>query len=112
MKAVILARVSTLRQEKEGLSLKDIQLPILRDYARDNGFEIDSEFVFSESADRKIRTKFNEMITYVKNNPKIEAIIAYRVDRITRNYRDAVLIDDLRSEHHKEIHFVHDRLSY
>jgi DNA invertase Pin-like site-specific DNA recombinase len=110
MKAVILARVSTLRQEKEGLSLKEIQLPQLRDYARDNGFEVDSEFVFSESADRKIRTKFNEMVNYVKNNPKIEAIIAYRVDRITRNYRDAVLIDDLRSEHHKEIHFVHDRL--
>lgn len=35
-KAVILARVSTLRQEKEGLSLQDIQLPILRDYAKDN----------------------------------------------------------------------------
>lgn len=109
-KAVILARVSTLRQEKEGLSLKDIQLPILRDYARDNGFEVDKEFVFSESADKKIRTKFNEMIAYVKNNPNIKAVIAYRVDRITRNYRDAVLIDDLRSEHNKEIHFVHDRL--
>lgn len=110
MKAVILARVSTLRQEKEGLSLKDIQLPILRDYARDNGFEIDREFVFSESADRKIRTKFNEMIAYVKSKADIGVIIAYRVDRITRNYRDAVLIDDLRSEHQKEIHFVYDRL--
>ena len=61
-----MARVSALRQEKEGLSLQDIQLPLLRDYARDNGFEIDREFVFSESADRKIRTKFMEMIEYVK----------------------------------------------
>lgn len=109
-KAVILARVSTLRQEKEGLSLQDIQLPILRDYARDTDFEIDREFVFSESADRKIRTKFTEMIEYVKSHPEIEAIIAYRVDRITRNYRDAVLIDDLRNEYRKEIHFVYDRL--
>ena len=56
-KAVILARVSTLRQEKEGLSLQDIQLPILRDYAKDNDLEVVREFVFSESADRKIRTK-------------------------------------------------------
>ncbi|OPZ86429.1 MAG: hypothetical protein BWY74_03652 [Firmicutes bacterium ADurb.Bin419] len=39
-KAVILARVSTLRQEKEGLSLQDIQLPILRDYAKDNDLEV------------------------------------------------------------------------
>ena len=97
-KAVILARVSTLRQEKEGLSLKDIQLPILRDYTKDNDLEVVREFVFSESADRKIRTKFTEMIDFVKSKTDVEAIIAYRVDRVTRNYRDAVLIDDLRSE--------------
>ena len=109
-KAVILARVSTVRQEKEGLSLKDIQLPHLREYAQENGLEVVREFVFSESADRKIRTKFNEMIEFVKSKTDVEAIIAYRVDRITRNYRDAVLIDDLRSEHKKEIHFVYDRL--
>ena len=109
-KAVVLARVSTLRQEKEGLSLQDIQLPLLRDYARDNGFEIDREFVFSESADRKIRTKFMEMIEYVKKNPDIKAIIAFRVDRITRNFRDAVEMDNLRIDFDKELHFAHDRL--
>lgn len=48
MKAVILARVSTLKQEKEGLSLKDIQLPELRDYAVKKDFEVVKEFVFSE----------------------------------------------------------------
>ena len=45
-KAVILARVSTLKQEKEGLSLKDIQLPELRDYAVKKDFEVVKEFVF------------------------------------------------------------------
>lgn len=109
-KAVILARVSTLRQEKEGLSLKEIQLPILRDYARDNGFEIDREFVFSESADRKIRKKFQEMIDYVKSSPDVKAIISFRVDRVTRNFRDAVEMDDLRLECDKELHFVYDHL--
>lgn len=111
MKAVILARVSTLKQEKEGLSLKDIQLPQLREYATKNGFEVVKEFVFSESADRKIRTKFNEMTDFVKENDDIKAIITYRVDRITRNFRDAVLIDELRLEHDKEIHFVYDHFS-
>ena len=109
-KAVILARVSTARQEKEGLSLKDIQLPVLRDYAKDKGLEIEQEFVFSESADYKIRKKFDEMVEYVKSNNSVEAIIAYRVDRITRNFRDAVLIDELRLNYNKEIHFVYDRL--
>lgn len=110
MKAVILARVSTLRQEKEGLSLKDIQLPKLRDYAEEQGFEVAQEFVFSESADQKIRRKFSEMLKVIKQNKSIKVLIAFRVDRITRNFRDAVLIDDLIKNYGKEIHFVDDRL--
>lgn len=109
-KAVILARVSTLRQEKEGLSLKDIQVPELRAYAKKIGFDVVKEFVFSESADYKIRKKFNEMIDFVKQNEDIKVIISYRVDRITRNYRDAVKIDELRLDYGKEIHFVYDHL--
>lgn len=109
-KAVILARVSTIKQEKEGLSLKEIQLPVLREYANDQGFDIDREFVFAETAGHKIRKKFDEMVEYVKARDDINAVIAYRVDRITRNFRDAVLIDELRLDHNKEIHFVYDRL--
>lgn len=111
-RAVILARVSTKRQEEEGLSLQDIQLPVLRRYAKEHGFTVDKkdEFVFQESADRKIRKKFDEMISYVKKNKNISAIITYRVDRITRNFRDAVSLDNLRLEYEKEIHFVNDRL--
>ena len=38
IKAVILARVSTKRQEMEGLSLKEIQLPFLQKYAVEKGW--------------------------------------------------------------------------
>ncbi len=107
---ILIARVSTLKQEKEGLSLKEIQLPKLQQYALVNNLNIVKEFVFSESADRKIRTKFNEVIAYVKENSNIKAIISYRVDRVTRNYRDAVLFDDLRLEYGKELHFIDDGL--
>ena len=110
-KAVVFARVSTLRQEKEGLSLEEIQLPKLRDYALQNGYEIVKEFIISESADRKIRKKFDEMVEFMKKNKDIEIIIAFRVDRITRNYRDAVAMDDLRLDYGKELHFVDDRLT-
>ena len=109
-KAVILARVSTVRQEKEGLSLKDIQLPALREYAQNKELEVEREFVFSESADSKIRKKFDEMVQYVKASKDVKIIIAYRVDRITRNFRDAVLVDELLQSKNKEIHFVYDRL--
>lgn len=109
-KAVILARVSTKRQEQEGLSLEEIQLPQMREYADMHDFEVVREYVFSESADAGIRKRFNEMMDDVKKDKSIEAIIAFRVDRATRNFADAVAMDTLRLEHDKELHFVHDRL--
>lgn len=109
-KAVILARVSTKRQEQEGLSLDDIQLPQMREYAEDKDFEIVHEYKFSESADMGIRKKFNEMMDFVKKHKDVEAIIAFRVDRATRNFADHVAMDNLRTEYNKELHFVHDRL--
>jgi DNA invertase Pin-like site-specific DNA recombinase len=109
-KAVILARVSTKRQEQEGLSLEEIQLPQMRDYAENNDFEVVNEYVFSESADKGVRKKFNEMMDFVKKQPDVKAIIAFRVDRATRNFADHVAMDNLRLEYDKELHFVHDRL--
>jgi DNA invertase Pin-like site-specific DNA recombinase len=111
-KAIILARVSTPEQQKSGLSIEEIQLPQMRQYALDNNMEVskEHEFVFQETASQKLRKKFDEMIEFVKENDEIEAIIAFRVDRMTRNYRDAVEMDTLRTEYKKELHFVNDRL--
>ena len=39
-KAVIFARVSTARQEKEGLSLTEIQIPRAEEYAKKHGLEV------------------------------------------------------------------------
>ena len=94
-KAVIIARVSTSRQEQEGLSLHEMQVPRLEKYAKENNIEIVKRFVFSESAAQKIRKKFNRMISYIKSNKKIDVILAIKADRVTRNYRDAVIINDL-----------------
>jgi site-specific DNA recombinase len=109
MKAIILARVSTKRQEDEGLSL-DYQLETLRNYAKESNFEVAKEFVFHESAGHKIRRNFDELMDYIKQNADVKGILAFRVDRMTRNFRDAVALDTLRTEHDKELHFVHDRL--
>lgn len=112
MKGIILARVSTPEQQKQGLSIEDIQLPQLRQYAIDNGIEVskENEFVFQETAGQKLRKKFDEMVEFIKVNKDITEIIAFRVDRMTRNYRDAVKIDTLRTEFQKRLHFTSDRL--
>lgn len=108
-KAVVFARVSTARQEKEGLSLTEIQIPRAEEYAKKNGLKIDKIFSVSETGGQyKIRKKFGEMIDYVKKNKSVTDVIAFRVDRITRNFQDAVVVDDLRSKYDKRIHFIDD----
>lgn len=111
-KGIIIARVSTPRQEREGLSLDRIQLPRMREYAKVNKIDIEEkhEFRFQETADSKIRKKFEEIISLLKKRKDISVIISFRVDRVTRNYRDAVIFDQLRLEHDKELHFVDDRI--
>lgn len=108
-RAVLLIRVSDIRQEREGLSL-DNQEQTLRAYAQERQFVIDREFRFQETADLKIRRNFQEMVNYVKSRKDVTEIVGYRVDRLTRNYHDHVLLDELRLNHGKELHFVHDRL--
>lgn len=50
------------------------------------------------------------MVTFIKENEDITEVIAFRVDRMTRNYRDAVEMDSLRLEYGKQLHFLEDRL--
>lgn len=108
MKAVILARVSTKEQEETGHSLP-AQIDSLRNYAKKKGFEVVKEFCFSESAGPKIRKKFEQVIEYLnKHNKDTRVLLCENVDRATRNFRDAVDLDDMRINHGLEIHFVKD----
>ena len=107
MKAVILARVSTKDQEEYGHSLP-AQLQKLHAYAEKHGFEIAQEFSFSESAGMKIRKKFEEVLNYLKTHEDVKVLLCQNVDRATRNFRDAVDLDDMRINHGLEIHFVQE----
>jgi len=107
MKAVILARVSTTRQEEEGHSLP-AQLRRLQEYAKRKGFEIAETFSFSESAGDKIRKKFEEVINYLKTHKEVRILLCENVDRATRNFKDAVDLDEMRKKEGVEIHFVQD----
>ena len=89
MKAVIYTRVSSREQEETGYSLP-AQEKLLRDYAQRNGFEIAKVFSISESASgKRQREIFNQMLSYVKRNA-IKIILCEKVDRLTRNLKDAV----------------------
>ena len=97
MNVVIWARVSS-REQKEGYSI-DAQLRACRDRAIKNGWTVEREFVVAESAKRGAeRVAFNEMFRWVKANAKrdkIKAILSHKLDRVCRNMRDAVRLQEL-----------------
>ncbi|MBR3353276.1 recombinase family protein [Candidatus Saccharibacteria bacterium] len=110
-KAVLFARVSTARQKREGLSIEEIQLPRIREYAKKEGLEVIAEFTAGESGgSEKERKKFNEMVNFVEKNKEIGNIVVYRVDRATRNFKDAVRIKDLCDNRNVKLHCVDERL--
>ncbi len=107
MKAIILARVSTKEQKELGHSLP-AQVIKLKEYAQKKGFEVIKVFSFSETAGKKIRKRFEEVKKYFRKNKDVKVLLAQNVDRATRNFRDAVDLDDMRINEGLEIHFVQD----
>jgi site-specific DNA recombinase len=100
-KAVVYARVSSKEQEKEGFSIP-AQLKLLEEYAGRYGFLVAQEYVDVETAKQTGRAAFGEMIGYLKAHPSIRVLLVEKTDRLYRNLKDWVTVDDLEVE----IHFV------
>jgi site-specific DNA recombinase len=88
-RAVIYCRVSTKEQVEEGNSLVT-QEKNCREYAFKNGFEIAQVFIEQgESAKTADRTELQKLFSFCANKKNgIQAIIAYKIDRISRNTDD------------------------
>jgi site-specific DNA recombinase len=108
MNVVVWARVSS-REQREGYSI-DAQLRANRDRAEANDWQIVREFVVAESAKRGAERKvFNEMLAWVRANVKrerINAILSHKLDRVCRNMRDAVRLQELEDQFGVKSFFV------
>ena len=108
MNVVVWARVSS-REQKEGYSI-DAQLRVNRERAQANGWNVVREFVVAESAKRGAeRIAFNQMFAWVKANAKkekIKAILSHKLDRVCRNMRDAVRLQELEDACGVQLAFV------
>jgi len=97
--AVIYARVSSKDQEREGYSIP-AQLKLLREYAQNNDLNIEREFVDVETAKMAGRKNFVEMVGYLEKTPTCHVVIAEKTDRLYRNLRDCLTLEDLDVEIH------------
>ena len=110
MKAIIIARVSTEEQKKAGNSLP-AQINRLKDYCDRRGFEIVKTVSFDESAYKKRRDDFDDILDFILGHKEKLAVCFDKVDRLSRNIfdkrvsvlYDKALIDEI------ELHFVSDQ---
>ncbi len=88
-RAVVYVRVSTKEQVDEGNSLST-QEKICREYALKNNYEVAEIFIEQgESAKTADRTELQKLFTYCADKKnKIEAVIIYKLDRLSRNTDD------------------------
>ena len=104
--AVLYARVSSKEQEKEGFSIP-AQLKLLRGYAEEHGFTVSQDYIDIETAKRAGRTGFTAMVEFFKKQRKTKAgadtrriLLVEKTDRLYRNLKDWVTLDDLDLEIH------------
>ena len=93
-RAAIYCRVSTENQEREGTSL-DTQMSACLKFAKDNGYEVSPEFTFKEarsglSLGRPLLGKLRD----AAKNKRIDTVIAYCLDRLSRDPVDFIVLQD------------------
>lgn len=94
---MIYARVSS--KEQEGFSIP-AQLKSLKEYAAAQGFTVVQEYVDVETAKQTGRAAFGEMVAYLKAHPAIRVLLVEKTDRLYRNLKDWMTVDELEVEIH------------
>jgi site-specific DNA recombinase len=98
-KAIIYARVSSKEQEREGFSIP-AQLKLLGEYASRHYFHVIEKFIDIETAKNPGRQNFEEMVRFFTKNKDCRLVLVEKTDRLYRNFRDAVTLEDLDLEIH------------
>ncbi len=105
MDAVLYARVSSDKQEREGFSIP-AQLDLLRSFALSNDLIVVREFVEAESAKASGREAFGDMLEFLLRPGSPKLILVEKTDRLYRNFKDYLLVSDLIDQLGLEIRFV------
>jgi site-specific DNA recombinase len=97
--AILYARVSSKDQEREGYSIP-AQLKFLREYAQNHELNVLREFVDVETAKISGRKHFGEMVRFLRDHKTCRIVLVEKTDRLYRNFRDCVTLEDLDVEIH------------
>lgn len=100
-------RVSTVRQGERGVSLQE-QRDAISAYAARNKLEISRWFEERETAAKRGRPIFNEMLKLLRSG-KADGVMIHKIDRSARNMKDWAELGELM-DGGVEVHFVNESL--
>ncbi len=101
LKVVAYARVSSREQEREGYSIP-AQVKLLEQYAQRHDLTIVEVFSEAETAKTSGREEFSRMLEFIRQSADVKTILVEKTDRLYRNFKDYVLLEELDVE----VHFV------
>ena len=107
-RAILFARVSSREQEK-GMSLS-AQVENIRKYCDSNNIKIIKEYSITESSTKGDRKQFREMLDFAKQQPNKIMIVADRVDRLQRSFKESIELEDLCQQDKIELIFLRENL--
>ena len=106
--AVAYARVSSKKQEDTGF-LIPAQIELFKQYSEKSGIRIVKTFVENKTGGKVGRKVYNEMLAYIKQHD-IKDVFVEKTDRIYRNFKDYVVLEDLSQNFNLVVHLVKERV--
>jgi len=90
---VIYARVSTKEQQEEGYSIP-AQLKAIRSFCVQEKLSPVAEFLEADTAGKTGRREFTRMLEYLRANHEVQVVVAHKLDRLYRNFRDQLSLEE------------------
>lgn len=109
MKAIGIARVSTKEQEEAGFSIP-AQVCRIKEFATGKGFPDIEIHELTESSTKDTRKKFEIVIRQIEESKECIALFVETIDRLQRDYKESVILDDLRKKGKVRIFFFRENL--
>ena len=106
--AVAYARVSSKKQEDTGFSIP-AQIQLFNTYSERVNLKIVKIFEENKTGGKVGRKVYNEMLAYLKEH-NIKDVLVEKTDRIYRNFKDYVVLEDLTQNNDLTIHLVKENV--
>ena len=86
------------------------QLARSRQWCKDKGLEVKSEYQFDESSTKDQRKKFELVIDEIRQSKEPTTLVVETIDRLQRSFKESVTLDEFRKQGKLEIHFIRENL--